>query len=76
MRTSAIILNGSKGLSVELLTPSGSSVSDAVVRILESGISAVPEKPFWSGDMKSLLSLGSGWCPHKRHTAQALRWLQ
>ena len=58
MQTHAVLLNGPRDLSVEMLDLTDPSAGDLVVEIAHSGISTGTEKLFWSGQMPPFPGMG------------------
>lgn len=58
MITNAIILSGSKSLSLGQVSLSKPGAADVVVQIAHSGISTGTEKLFWSGMMPHFSGMG------------------
>ncbi len=58
MQTQAVLLNGPRDLSVDVLNLKDPSVGDLVVEIMHSGISTGTEKLFWSGQMPPFPGMG------------------
>lgn len=58
MQTEAVILNGPKDLTVDVLEISPPQQDDLVIRINHSGISTGTEKLFWSGQMPPFPGMG------------------
>ncbi len=58
MQTQAVLLNGPRDLSVEVLHLTDPAAGDLVVEIAYSGISTGTEKLFWSGQMPPFPGMG------------------
>lgn len=58
MQTEAVILNGPKDLTVDVLDITPPAADDLVIRIDYSGISTGTEKLFWSGKMPPFPGMG------------------
>lgn len=58
METEAIILSGSRAVSVQAVPLISPGPSDVIVRVRHSGISTGTEKLFWSGDMPPFPGMG------------------
>ncbi|CTQ48059.1 chlorophyll synthesis pathway protein BchC [Jannaschia donghaensis] len=58
METQAIILSGSRAVSVDMLPLIAPTPSDVVVAVHHSGISTGTEKLFWSGEMPPFPGMG------------------
>lgn len=58
MQTQAVLLNGPRALSVDVLNLKDPAAGDLVVEIMHSGISTGTEKLFWSGQMPPFPGMG------------------
>ena len=58
MDTPAVLLNGPRDLTVDILALTAPGPADLVVQVSHSGISTGTEKLFWSGDMPPFPGMG------------------